>query len=230
MKTHVLIVDDELSIIKLLKANLEFEGYKVSVAMNGVDALTMFEVDPPQLVVLDINMPKIDGFEICRRIREWSTVPIIMLSARGNENDKVRCLDLGADDYITKPFGTNELLARVRAVMRRNKEPDVTATRPTFSDGNIEINFSQRRVTVADKELRLTPTEYNLLLELVLNEGKVLTYTHLLNNVWGNNYQDERDYVHVFISRLRNKIESDPANPRYILTIPGVGYQFSVIN
>ncbi len=227
MKTHVLIVDDELSIIKLLRANLESEGYKVSAAMDGFDALNLFELEPPEVVILDITMPKMDGFQVLERIREWSHIPIIMLSARGMEDDKVKSLDLGADDYITKPFGKNELLARIRAVIRRSKENFTAADQPSISGDDLQINFNQRRVTVAERDIRLTPTEYNLLLELAQNEGKVLTHTHLLGKIWGPEYLDDKEYLHVFISRLRNKIESEPASPRHILNVSGIGYQFA---
>jgi len=167
-----------------------------------------------------------DGFEVCRQLREWSQIPIIMLSARGDESDKVKCLELGADDYITKPFGASELIARVRAVLRRTEAARTIPTQPSFTSGDLKISFAQRQVIVADKEVKLTPTEYSLLQELVLNAGKVLTHTHLLNKVWGLEYRDERWYLHVFVRRLRVKLEPDPQNPRYIMTVPGVGYQF----
>jgi len=225
-KTRILIVDDEISIIKFLRANLLEKGYEVLASMNGVEALETFEKELPDLVVLDIMMPRMDGFEVCRRIREWSQVPIIMLSAIGSEEDKVRCLNLGADDYVTKPFGKDELIARVNAVMRRTTSVAAVPAQPSFARGNLQINFAQRKVTVAGKEVKFTPTEYRLLQELVLNAGKVLTHTHLLNKVWGPEYRDEREYLHVFIPRLRAKLEDDPANPEYIVTVSGVGYQF----
>ena len=225
-KTRILVVDDELSIIKFLRANLESKGYEVLTAINGAEALQTFEMELPDLVILDIMMPKMDGFEVCRRLREWSQIPIIMLSARGDESDKVKCLDLGADDYITKPFGKDELIARVRAVTRRTETAASMPTQPSFTSGDLEISFAQRRVTVAGKEVKLTPTEYTLLQEFVLNAGKVLTHTHLLNKVWGPEYSEEREYLHVFVRRLRAKLEPAPTNPRYIVTVPGVGYQF----
>jgi two-component system KDP operon response regulator KdpE len=194
--------------------------------MDGVDALHTIEMELPDLVILDIMMPKIDGFEVCRRLREWSQIPIIMLSARGEEKDKVKCLDLGADDYITKPFGASELIARVRAVLRRTEATRAVPAQSSFASGDIKINFAERRVTVAGKEVKLTPTEYSLLQEFVLNAGKVLTHTYLLNKVWGAEYKEEREYLHVFVRRLRTKLESDPTNPSYIMTVPGVGYQF----
>lgn len=225
-KTRILVVDDELSIVKFLRANLEARGYAVFTALDGAEALKIIEMELPDLVILDIMMPKMDGFEVCRRVREWSQVPIIMLSARGDEKDKVKCLDLGADDYITKPFGASELIARVGAVLRRTEMAGSAPARPSFASDNLKIDFAGRRVTVADKEVKLTPTEYNLLQELALNAGKVLTHVHLLNKVWGPEYGGEREYLHVFIRRLRGKLESDPTSPEYIITVPGIGYQF----
>jgi two-component system KDP operon response regulator KdpE len=226
VKKRILVVDDELSIIKFLRANLEAGGYDVLAAMNGAEALETFEMELPDLVLLDIMMPKMDGFEVCRRLREWSQVPIIMLSARGDEKDKVECLDLGADDYITKPFGKDELIARVKAVLRRTETGATIPSTASFTSGDLEINFAQRKVTVAGREVKLTPTEYSLLQEFALNAGKVLTHTHLLNKVWGPEYREDTQYLHVFVRRLRAKLESDPTNPTYITTAPGVGYQF----
>jgi len=212
-KTRILVVDDELSIIKFLRANLESRGYEVLAAMDGGEALQTFEMELPDLVVLDIMMPKMDGFEVCRQLREWSQIPIIMLSARGDESDKVKCLDLGADDYITKPFGASEVIARVRAVLRRTEAAATIPTQPSFTSGDLKISFAQRHVIVAGKEVKLTPTEYSLLQEFVLNAGKVLTHTYLLNKVWGSEYREQREYLHVFVRRLRTKLEPDPANP-----------------
>jgi len=225
-RPRVLIVDDDLAIIKFLRANLEASDYKTLTAIDGAEALQTIEMELPDLVILDIMMPKVDGFEVCQRLREWSQIPIIMLSARGDEEDKVKCLDIGADDYITKPFGVEELIARVKAVFRRAQAIGATLTQPAFTSGNLTVNFVERRITIADREVKLTPTEYNLLQELALNAGKVLTHTHLLSKVWGPEYRDEREYLHVFIRRLRNKLEPDRATPRYILSVPGVGYQF----
>ena len=225
-KTRILVVDDELSIIKFLRANLEARDYEVLAAMDGAEALQAIEMELPDLVILDIMMPKMDGFEVCRRLREWSQIPVIMLSARGDESDKVKCLDLGADDYITKPFGKDELIARVRALLRRTEAVASIPTQPSFTSGDLQINFVKRQVTVASKEVKLTPTEYSLLQEFVLNAGKVLTHTHLLNKVWGPEYREDTQYLHVFVRRLRAKLEPDPTNPKYIATVPGVGYQF----
>jgi len=226
-KARILVVDDEPGIIKFLRANLEAHDFTVLAAMDGMQALQTFEKELPDLVVLDIMMPKMDGFEVCRRIREWSHTPIIMLSARGVVTDKVRCLDMGADDYITKPFGKDELIARITAVLRRTEKTPTVPAAHSFSSGEISISFAQRQVTVTGKEVKLTPTEYNLLQELVTNAGKVLPHTDLLNKVWGPEYREDTQYLHVFIRRLRAKLEADPANPRYITTVSGVGYQFT---
>lgn len=226
MKKRILIVDDEVSILKFLRSNLEDRGYAVISASNGEEALNTIERELPDLIVLDVMMPKMDGFEVCRRLREWSQIPIIMLSARGDEKDKVKCLDLGADDYIVKPFGASELMARVSAVLRRTKTADLSPMRSSIASGDLAINFAKRQITRAGAEVKLTPTEYALLQELAVNSGKVLTHTHLLNKVWGPEYRDEREYLHVFVRRLRSKLEPDPDKPTYILTISGVGYQF----
>ena len=224
---RILIVDDELSILRFLRSNLEDKGYTVISATNGEEALHLIEKDLPDLIILDIMMPKMDGFEACRQLREWSQIPVIMLSARDAEKDKVRCLDLGADDYIVKPFGANELMARVSAVLRRTRTTGASTTKSTVTSGDMVINFAARQVTSAGLEIKLTPTEYALLKELAINAGKVLTHTHLLNKVWGPEYREEREYLHVFVRRLRSKLEPDPNNPKHILTVSGVGYQFT---
>jgi len=225
-RPRVLIVDDDLAIIKFLRANLKAWGYEVLAAMDGAEALQALEMELPDLVILDIMMPKMDGFEVCRWLREWSQIPIIMLSARGDVSDKVKCLDLGADDYITKPFGVGELIARVKAVSRRTEAAAAIPDQPTFTSGDLKINFAQRLVTVAGKEVKLTPTEYSLLQEFVLNAGKVLTHKYLLNKVWGPEYQEEKEYLHTFVHRLHRKLEPDRTEPRYLVSVPGVGYQF----
>ncbi len=225
-RTRILIVDDDSAIRKFVRANLEARDYQTLLAVDGTEALQTVEMELPDLVILDIMMPRPDGFEVCRRLREWSQIPIIMLSARGDETDRVKCLNFGADDYLTKPFGVDELIARVRAVLRRTETAPATPAQPSFTCDNIEINFVERRVTVAGREVKLTPTEYKLLQELVLNANKVLTHSMLLGKVWGPEYGEERDYIRVFIGRLRKELEPNPENPRYIITIPGVGYQF----
>ncbi len=225
-KTRILVVDDEPSILKFLRANLESKGYEVLTVLDGAEALQIIEMELPDVVILDIMMPKMDGFEVCRRLREWSQIPIIMLSARGDESDKVKCLDLGADDYTTKPFGASELIARVRAVLRRTEAAATIPTQPSFTSSDLKINFAKRQVTIAGNEVKLTPTEYALLQEFVLNTGKVLTHIYLLNKVWGSEYREDTQYLHVFVRRLRAKLEPDPKDHKCITTVPGVGYQF----
>lgn len=222
----ILIVDDEPSIRRYVRSTLESRDYQALTASDGAEALQKIDTELPDLIILDIMMPNIDGFEVCRRLREWSQIPIIMLSARDDEMDKVKCFELGADDYLTKPFGVEELVARVRAVLRRTESAHAIPTKSSFTCGSLVVNFVERRVTVAEREVELTPTEYNLLQELVLNANKVLTHTHLLNKVWGPEYREDTQYLHVFVRRLRVKLELDPTKPRYILTVSGVGYQF----
>jgi len=227
-KTHILVVDDDPAIIRLLCTNLKARGYKVSTAMDGEESLEAVEKDFVDLIILDLMMPKIDGVEVCRRIREWSNVPIVVLSARGDEKDKVKCLELGADDYLTKPFGIAELMARIKTALRHSDTSGVATAPANFSCDDLEINFAMRRVTVGGKEVKLTPTEYAVLQHLAVNTNKVLTHTMLLQGVWGSEYSSEKEYLRVFIGRLRKKIELDYKNPRYILTVPGVGYHLGV--
>ncbi len=222
----ILIVDDNEMIIKFVRANLEAEGWQTVMAMDGDEALQLIQKQLPDLMILDIMMPNVDGFEVLRRLPEGSQIPVIMLSVKEGIADKVKCLNLGADDYITKPFGVDELIARVKAMLRRSKTVGSVPRESSFTSGNLQINFATRRVTVAGSEVRLTPTEYRLLQELVLNAGKVLPHNYLLGRVWGPEYRQEREYLHVFVSHLRAKLEPDPAKPRYILSVPGVGYQF----
>ncbi len=222
---RILVADSDLSVLRFLRANLKASGYQVVLAIDGEEALGKTEGELPDLVILDTMLPKVDSVEVCRRIRDWSRVPIIMLSTKGDGIDKVKCLDLGADDYITKPFSIDELLARVRVLLRRAK-PEVVVSSPTFTSGDLEVNFARWRVTMGSNEIRLTPIEFSLLEQLVLNAGKVLTNTMLLQEVWGPEYNREAHYVHVFIARLRKKLEPDPKKPKYILTKPGVGYYF----
>ncbi|MFH1647415.1 MAG: response regulator transcription factor [Chloroflexota bacterium] len=224
--TYILVVDDDEKILKFLRYNLAREGWHILTARDGAEALQVVEREPLDLILLDIMLPRVDGFEVCRRLRQFSHVPIIGLSARGDVADKVRCLNLGADDYITKPFGVDELIARIKAVLRRNKVDDAAPAGTSFQSGDLEIDFVARRVTVAGREVRLTPTEFKLLRELVLGEGQALSHRHLLGKIWGPEYKTEREYLHVYIGHLRTKLEADPKNPRYILSVPGVGYRF----
>jgi two-component system KDP operon response regulator KdpE len=226
-KPRVLVVDDEPETIKYVSTNLRVRGYDVLTAQDGLTALREFDQSIVDLVILDIMMPGPDGFEVCRAIRRRSDVPIVMLSARGQERDIVRALDLGADDYLTKPFGVEEMLARVRAALRRTNQTG-TAPRPPLVVQDLEIDFGARKVTAMGQEVQLTPTEYDLLAHLAINAGRVLTHRSLLQAVWGPEYGDETEYLWAYIRRLRRKIEPDPSNPRYILTQPGVGYSFSI--
>ena len=226
-RRRILIVDDDPAILKFVRANLEATDYRTLTAVDGAEALQTVERELPDLVILDIMIPKVDGFEVCRRLREWSQIPIIMLSALDNVVDKVKCLDLGADDYMTKPFGVNELIARVRAVFRRSQAIETIPVHPSFTSNDLNINFVKRQVIVSGREVRLTSTEYNLLRELVLNAGKVLTHNMLLGRVWGPEYGGEKEYLRVFIGRLRKELESDPSSPKYIINVPGVGYKFN---
>ncbi len=227
--TYILVVDNDTKVVNFLKVRLSGEGWHIHTAGDGAEALRMVEKAPPDLILLDMMLPKVDGFEVCRRLRQWSQVPIIGLSARGDTADKVKCLDLGADDYITKPFGIDELIARVKAVLRRNKIDDSTPARSYFKCGNLKIDFITRRVTADGNEVKLTPTEYKLLRELVLSAGQALGYRYLLGKIWGPEYKTEREYLHVYIGHLRAKFEPDPKKPMYIISVPGLGYQFQGI-
>jgi DNA-binding response OmpR family regulator len=224
-KPRVLVVDDEPETLKYMSTNLRVRGYEVLTAEDGLTALREFDRSLVDLVILDIMMPGPDGFEVCQAIRRQSDVPIIMLSARGQEKDIVRALDLGADDYLTKPFGVEEMLARVRAALRRTAQTGA-APRPPLVVDDLEIDFGSRKVTVRGEQVQLTPTEYDLLAHLAINAGRVLTHRSLLQGVWGPEYGEETEYLWAYIRRLRRKLEPDPSNPRYILTQPGVGYSF----
>jgi len=223
-KNKILVVDDEPKIRMFIRANLEARGYEVYLAQDGAEAVEMAGRVDPDVVVLDVNMPRMNGIEACRRIREWADMPIIILSVREDEADKVRALDEGADDYVTKPFGIEELLARIRVALRRSA--GVRAVIPVFSAGGLEVDFSKQLVKRRGEIVRLTRTEYELLAYLVSHCGKVLTHRELLHNVWGPEYGEESEYVRTFIRQLRSKIEDDPSNPRFIVTEPRIGYRF----
>jgi DNA-binding response OmpR family regulator len=224
MSTCVLIVDDEPRYLRLMEANLVTEGYQVFSATNGQEAVEMAADKHPDLVFLDIMMPVLDGFAACERIREFSNVPIIMVTARGNENDRVRGLDLGADDYIVKPFSATELLARARAVLRRAQNTGGSFQQSMFTHGNLRIDFARAEVFKGEKMVFLSATEYRLLLQFAHNVGSVLTSEQLLMDVWGPEYKDDKEILWVSISRLRQKLESDPKNPQHIVTRSGLGY------
>jgi two-component system KDP operon response regulator KdpE len=220
----ILVVDDEPHVLHALQAALEARGYDVRTATNGSIALEAAAASRPDVVVLDIAMPGMDGVEVSRRLRSWTRIPIIVLSARTDEIDKVRALDAGADDYITKPFGTQELLARIRAAIRREQARRDEA--PVLQATGLVIDLAAHRVMLHDQEVRLTPTEFALLRELAVNADRVLTHRHLLRAVFGAGYEDATANLRVFIGQLRRKIEKDQARPRFLITEPGVGYRF----
>jgi len=222
----ILIIDDEEAIRRFLRVTLAAQGYTVLEAASGNDGLSIAAAQKPDVIILDLGLPDIDGVMVTRMLREWTRIPIIILSVRGSEKDKIAALDAGADDYLTKPFGAGELLARIRAALRRSVQ---TPNEPVFVTGNLEIDLARRLVTLSGQEVQLTPNEYGLLRVLVNNAGKVLTHRHLLHEVWGVEYGEEFHLLHVNISNLRRKIESDPTRPQYIITEPGVGYRLKEI-
>jgi DNA-binding response OmpR family regulator len=223
---RILVVDDEPRMIDFIRMNLDLEGFQVIEARNGIDALEMIRTQLPDLVVLDIMMPQLDGFETLRMLREFSNIPVIMLTAKGEEDDKVRGLELGADDYITKPFSPRELAVRVKAVLRRAEMPSAPSESILEIDDYLSVNFNQREVIVDGEPVKLRPTEYRLLYHLIENAGWTVPHEQLLAKVWGYEYRDEAHYVRLYVNYLREKIEPDPSNPRYILTERGVGYRF----
>ena len=229
-KTKILVADDELKLLRLVTRNLELEGYETLAATDGQEALELIETHDPDLLLLDVMMPKLDGFSVTQRVREFSAVPIIIMTARGDDQDKIRGLDLGGDDYLTKPFNVDELLARVRAVLRRSQLSAHTQG-PGLSSaatvGDLRVDFAQHQAWLRDEDINLTPVEYRLLAYLAQNAGRVLTQDQLLEYVWGPDYVGETHMLQVNINRVRRKIEPDPAHPRYILTKVGIGYLLS---
>ena len=221
---RVLVVDDEAPIRRYLRAALSAQGLTVFEAANGLEAVNAVLSHRPDIIILDLGLPDIDGIEVTRRLREWSQTPIIILSVREAEQDKIAALDAGADDYLTKPFGTGELLARMRVALRKQSS---SANEPVFQSGGLSVDFARRLVTVNEQEVQLTPTEYDLLKALVTHAGKVITHRQLLKQVWGEGYNDMH-ILRVNISNLRGKIEPDPARPTYIHTEPGVGYRLRI--
>lgn len=229
-KTTILTADDDPQLLRLVTRNLQLEGYEVLAASDGQQALEQVEQQSPDLVLLDVMMPRLDGFSVTHKVREFSSVPIIILTARGQDQDKIRGLDLGADDYLTKPFSIEELLARVRAVLRRSQfsaKEHAQGLQSIMATGELTIDFAQHLVTLAGKLLALTPTEYRLLAYLAQNVGRIITQDLLLEHVWGPEYLGEGHMLQVNINRLRRKLEEDPAHPRYILTMIGVGYSLA---
>jgi two-component system KDP operon response regulator KdpE len=218
---RVLVVDDEPQILRALQMKLSSEGYDVETADTAATALATAAAHIPEAVILDVLLPDGSGTDVCRELRAWSTAPVLMLSAVGDEAEKIAALDAGADDYVTKPFSVDELLARLRAALRRSAPAGDTAV----EIGELRIDFAKQLVTVAGRVVSLTPTEYDLLRLLAQNEGKLLTHPAILRAVWGPAYREESNYLHVYVSQLRRKLEPDPARPRYLLTQPGVGYR-----
>ena len=222
----ILVVDDEPRMRRFMQMNLDLEGYRVIEAGNGLEAVNRVREDLPDLVLLDVMMPEMDGFEALRLIRQTSSVPVIMLTVKGEEDDRVRGLELGADDYVTKPFSPRELASRIKAVLRRTEMPAPAEQSVIKVDDRLQIDFNRRQVIVEGKEIKLRPTEYRLLYHLVNNAGWTLPHETLLAKVWGYEYRDETHYVRLYVNYLREKIEEDPSNPKYILTERGVGYRF----
>ncbi len=223
---RILVVDDEERMVRFIRLNLEHDGFRVIEAFNGTQALNKLRAVIPDLVLLDVMMPDLDGFEVLRMIREITAVPVIMLTAKGEEEDRIRGLELGADDYVTKPFSQRELASRVRAVLRRTETPGAPMHGIIEVDEHLKLDFDRREVWRDGKLVKLRPTEYRLLFHLVQNAGWVVTHDQILTKVWGYEYRDEPHYVRLYINYLRKKLEEDPANPKYILTERGIGYRF----
>jgi two-component system KDP operon response regulator KdpE len=227
LRPLILVVDDEVSVMRVLRAALPSQGYRVIEATSGEQALVEAATRAPDVVLLDLGLPDLDGVEVTRRLREWSKVPVIVISARGQEGDKIEALDAGADDYLTKPFSTGELLARVRVALR-NAARAAPGEEATFETGELRVDLGARRVFAGAREVRLTRTEWKLLAALVGSAGKVVTHRQLLREVWGPGAVDQSHYVRVYMGQLRHKLEKDPARPRYLLTETGVGYRLRV--
>ena len=225
-RRRILVVDDEERMVRFIRMNLEHDGFQVSEAFNGKQAIQKIRDVTPDLILLDVMMPDLDGFEVLETIREVSQVPVIMLTAKGEEDDRVRGLELGADDYVTKPFSPRELVSRVKAVLRRTEGASGSMHGLIEVDERLKIDFDRREIWLEGKLVKLRPTEYRMLYHLVQNAGWVVTHDQLLTKVWGYEYRDEPHYVRLYINYLRQKLEADPSNPKYILTERGVGYRF----
>ena len=222
----LLVVEDEAQMRRFLRTSLATHGYRIVEATTGAEALTLAKGHNPELVLLDLGLPDMDGLEVARKLREWMKAPIIVVSARGQEEDKVRALDEGADDYLTKPFGTGELMARIRVALRHASRAGVASTEPVIVVGDIRLDLDKRSVHVDEAEVHLTPTEYKLLTFLMKNAGKVLTHRQLLKEVWGPSYATQTQYLRVYMTQLRHKLEHHAARPKYLVTEAGVGYRF----
>ncbi len=221
----VVVIEDDPQIRRFLRPALGGQGYRVVEAASAEEGLAAASTRQPDMVILDLGLPDVDGIEVIRRLREWTAVPIVVLSARGQEKDKIAALDAGADDYVSKPFGVGELLARMRVALRHAARGSTEPSDATFVLGDLRVDLARRRVFVRDSEVHLTPIEYKLLTTLVRHAGKVLTHRQLLTEVWGPPYADQAHYLRVYMAQLRRKLEADPARPRYLLTEPGVGYR-----
>ena len=224
----ILVIEDEPQMSRFLRASLTTHGYRLVETTSGADGLAQAAARPPDVILLDLGLPDIDGLEVTRRLREWTRTPIIVLSARGQDEDKINALDAGADDYLTKPFSVGELLARIRVSLRHVAEGAPGAPEPAFSVGDLRVDLVKREVFVGEKEVHLTPTEYRLLATLVRHAGKVVTHRQLLLEVWGPPYVEHTQYLRVFMGQLRQKLEPDPAKPRFLINEPGVGYRLKV--
>ena len=225
MKTkgiRILIIDDEIQIRRLLRIALAGHGYEIAEAASGLEGLNEAAIYRPDLIILDLGLPDIDGLEVVRQLREWSKIPVIILSVKEQENDKIAALDAGADDYVTKPFGMGELLARIRAAIRHIAG---AGEEPVLTFGELIIDLAHRRVSVDGQEIKLSPIEYDLMKNLAVHAGKVLTHKYLLRTIWGPSYENDTHYLRVYIGQLRRKVEADPSHPRHIITEPGVGYR-----
>ena len=221
----LLIVEDDTQMRKFLRASLSSHSYRLVEATNGNEGLNQAAAYNPDLILLDLGLPDIDGLEVTKRLREWASAPIIVISARGQEDDKINALDAGADDYLTKPFGTGELLARIRVALRHAARTSQERTEPVLTVGDLSVDLDKRTVHVAGREVHLTPIEYKLLVTLLKNSGKVLTHRQLLKEVWGPGYANNTQYLRVYMVQLRHKLEADATRPRYLVTEPGVGYR-----
>jgi len=221
----VLVIEDEVQIRRFLRATLTANGYQLLEATTAQEGLVQAATRQPEIVILDLGLPDLDGLEVTRRLREWTTVPIIVLSARGQESDKVTALDAGADDYLTKPFSVSELLARLRVALRHAARTSQEPGEPMFTVGELRVDLGRRQVSIADQQVHLTPIEYKLLSTLVRYAGRVVTHRQLLQEVWGPGHTDASHYLRVYMGQLRHKLEADPARPRYLVTEPGVGYR-----
>jgi two-component system KDP operon response regulator KdpE len=223
----VVVIEDEPQIRRFLRASLPTQGFRLAEAVTGEEGLVQAATRQPDIVILDLGLPDMDGLEVIRRLREWTAVPIVVLSARGQERDKIAALDAGADDYVSKPFGVGELLARMRVALRHAVGGTKDAAEPVFSVGELSVDLVRRHVQVAGQQVHLTPIEYRLLTTLIRHAGKVMTHNQLLTEVWGPNQADQAHYLRVYAAQLRRKLEADPARPRYLLTEPGVGYRLA---